>query len=951
MPRYKGRFKDTCPATADARPEEKKLQMANDSKSSTIPLKRSASPLNSNRQRPQNEQDDDEKIPAYNAESEPQPLLPMYHPEVAEIERAGVNLIEKFEDFLTKHSYQGEEAQYFLQFLNSYRKPSFEYSQIRFVLIGRSGVGKSSLLNTLLGYEGLSVYQQKLTVIKGAGGKSVTYVIQEYHYATPNQLAPLQAEVEFYPRSVWKEKVIKHIGDFWIFLQKRGKRASNTNCTMEEEIVEVELEESDDEEEEADDDKMDEINKLANTAVAVFCALFQNHPEFSTRNAAWRFLETINSKDDPIVTQKLLGWTEDIHAEIFQNKAIDMTKTFGAAHAAQLNGDIRPFISNVENPGIKGTKLRCCLWPFVKAVRYSLSSRALEPGNIIVDCPGVTDIDLSRVDETRRIIHSSQVTIVVDNVDRAASNDIVYRQLEEAFRRRRSGSVIMVCTKTDIVSDNDEGIEYTLEEQKDLDRVRNSILEIRKSTKRLRKDLIRAFDEGDNEKARSININIILNDQEERKQQRSELEFQVIARNRGVSRAIQEGYRQRTQDPEELPVFCLSNAEYVKHMRGYPAYDPPKLSLEATGVPQFRGHIYGRPGEGKFATLEYWDTTLLSTALNRMDMLAKISRLERKEKILKSCQQARQDARAVVKEKFDGFGVNPFGTIVKKMGKDENKYIQKAEEKCLEKSNMAPQSYGAFMRHDGTYETKKVPAQNWNEEFLVVVRKEMDKIFELVHGRSCHGLQVQITEGISVIMTGLAKILQEDPSAKLGFSGAGEAFQVYLENRTDEIKQQCITMENCLKSYVRDVHVKTTTDGPDNYFTIEMKKVYDKVNKIRKPRKGRGKGLSLHSHRSATFTAAVCKRNGGPFYELRNHVHVDLDAANTKCRKELVNDVDGLFAEIEGDARRALSSKHEETPQRSEWVSEVVSLVEEGRSVILDIKRRLAICKGETKDL
>lgn len=95
---------------------------------------------------------------AHDPDSEPLPDLPMYHPSVKEVEILSSQLISEFQCFIGNSTYKDEEMDYLLEESKVLEHPPHESHVLRIALIGDAGMGKSSLLNSMLGQENLAIF-------------------------------------------------------------------------------------------------------------------------------------------------------------------------------------------------------------------------------------------------------------------------------------------------------------------------------------------------------------------------------------------------------------------------------------------------------------------------------------------------------------------------------------------------------------------------------------------------------------------------------------------------------------------------------------------------------------------------------------------------------------------------------------------------------------------------
>jgi len=85
-----------------------------------------------------------------------------------------------------------------------------------------------------------------------------------------------------------------------------------------------------------------------------------------------------------------------------------------------------------------------------KRHRVSLDSPILKQNVIVADVPGVSDINYFRVENAGRYLQECDRTMVVGKIDRLQDNSTFQHQYLEAFRRKRSGSVILIATRSDV---------------------------------------------------------------------------------------------------------------------------------------------------------------------------------------------------------------------------------------------------------------------------------------------------------------------------------------------------------------------------------------------------------------------------------------------------------------------------------------------------------------------
>lgn len=389
-------------------------------------------------------------------------------------------------------------------------------------------------------------------------------------------------------------------------------------------------------------DEVDDI-ELSQMSTARDCLqeLFSDRLEYGT---AEMFMGTATSADDKKVVGQLKKWTTEIHQQFVKDG--DMSVSFEASTPEALMELYHPFTRQVPHASFEGKPLRFTPWPLVEIVRVFLKSPILAQNVIIADVPGVSDVNHFRMDNANRYLQDCNTTIVVGKIDRLQDNAGFRQQYMDAYRRRRSGSVILVATRSDDL--NDEGGSTLV-----LDSATESILaSINEKLVDIEKKIKLTSHEMD---ANKINKKAKANKSLKKRKKKlmarkNTLEKQrkgirIAHRSKQVSRVIGLNYRNDTGDDAGAPVFCVSNRMYMRHLRGYDMDNEqsiPTMTIEETQIPALVSHIFALPSKGRTADLDHFVRVTLRTLLSVIQMSCSTSTLTRVKHLTETVQKTRE---------------------------------------------------------------------------------------------------------------------------------------------------------------------------------------------------------------------------------------------------------------------------------------------------------------------
>lgn len=77
-------------------------------------------------------------------------------------------------------------------------------------------------------------------------------------------------------------------------------------------------------------------------------------------------------------------------------------------------------------------------------------------------------------------------------------------------------------------------------------------------------------------------------------------------RNRKVTITMRQKYKTITQDPTNLPVYAVSNSDYIKHKDGYDLSEEIPISVQATGIPRVRYELSKIPARKRLDALRHY---------------------------------------------------------------------------------------------------------------------------------------------------------------------------------------------------------------------------------------------------------------------------------------------------------------------------------------------------------
>ncbi|ORY12845.1 hypothetical protein BCR34DRAFT_624118 [Clohesyomyces aquaticus] len=827
------------------------------------------------------DEEDDDCVPAHDPAMEIKPRLPIYHPAFKIVGDMVKQLLTSLEEYIINSGYTDEAAKHILSEIKAHFRISYG-DNVRVGFIGNAGVGKSSLINSLLGVPNLALEADE--------GDSCTYVVTEFVQASPMQKKPFAAEVELFCRDV----CLKMVTGFFT------QWAENTH----------KLEARPEEYGEADND-------AARAARECLHQLFADKKEFRDLEAAEAFLSTARSSKDIKVLARLRKWTSDLLAYLSPDTLNSLN--FETGTAKELLEQILPFMRTYDNASFQGKPLRFSPWPFGPS-------------------PGTCDINNFRVENANRYLQACDLTVVVAHIDRAEKNAVFKRQYCEAYRRRRSESVVLVLTRSD--AKGKRTFQMSAPDEERLDKIERLIICLKSQSDIKSLNIERKKAAGEkkgNKKLRKQKEKIL---KRIRALEAEKMELKIVVRNRRVANHLSQNYRLDTKDGARVPIFCVSNKDYMSYIRGGQSVDPPKMQLLETQVPQIRAHIYSQPSNGKFATLDHY--------YHLVQIVDQAKKVWCPRHYPGSCYNIltwSQDVEIAMKGRINSFHGADVTELVDELSSDAQHSIQWTFRRCAaplcnKYARYTSAGHRAFVRNNGNWKTGKIPPANWNEELLGSVEENVDRIFAKLLDEGCENFKAELSEAIKEVVNGLNSKLRNDPQA-LVCNTYKTCFLDNIGRYENEIGSLVDVFIKDLLKDLRIVHAKTVTDGEGHYFSEAMLEVYTKCNVSRSPIRGK----TLHKCRCEIFENMVCGPNG-PFRSVPDRVDAAICKAVNQNGRKLNNGILNIFGTMKKDFARMAQKKDNDSPEGKKFRAELYSLVDEAKLVLNGpVKECLELCR------
>ncbi|KAI0431968.1 hypothetical protein F5Y09DRAFT_303069 [Xylaria sp. FL1042] len=556
----------------------------------------------------------------------------------------------------------------------------FESPSRRIVgFVGDSGAGKSSLLNSLL--------DRRELARSSNGGGACTCVVTEFHFHEDERLAIVVerfSEDELVPQLKSLLQDYRHFHLDQNLYSSQGEVADLANLE-------------------------NRAGLARSTFQVMFPEIFKEEDTFLRETEA-ESISTLNS------------WVENFDQSMIQGRRFGLSLDECSSWLMQLSSDT--------------SSERTSLWPWIKKIIVYLNANILSKGLVLVDLPGLRDLNAARRNITERYLLKCDEIFVVAAEGRATTDEGV-RSVIELAKNAKLSNVGIVCTRSDEIKPTEalkdwKGKSAANEIQQKLDAIKQE------------KSLIRAleaeeasYDEIEPDEFQQIIKELRFSKGRLRDYEFDLQQFLITTRNAIVERKLLDLYKQEVPD-NQLRVFCASNAIYWD-WRDEPK-DKSMPHLRLSGILAIRQHCMSMVSESRYiAALKYMRDDI-GVLLAELDLWIQSGQgslsAERKESIrntldalegnlcLELC--GRTSGLKIANTYKREFDTNIYQQQVERMGR----WGVVAKVKSEFWAGWHHSSYAAFCRNYGIYRTEAAGRWNWNEEIIGEMTNDLNPPWE-----------------------------------------------------------------------------------------------------------------------------------------------------------------------------------------------------------------------------
>ncbi|KAF5530041.1 hypothetical protein FMEXI_13782 [Fusarium mexicanum] len=328
-------------------------------------------------------------------------------------------------------------------------------------------------------------------------------------------------------------------------------------------------------------------------------------------------------------------------------------------------------------------------WPYIRSINRGL---------ILVDLPGLRDLNSARRIITERYLLECNEIFAICNIGRAATDEGVHQVFDLADRARLS-NVGIVCTRSDDIDPEESIQDWPGRRARHIEQLLEHIETATKEIEELQADIedLGASDLSEQERQELVEY---LEDQRQASTRKQNYEFElkqylITNRNRIITESLNTTYADRV-----TRVFCVSNTIYWQNRTARKS--AARRHLDLSGILQVRKHCISivANSQRRIATQYMKDQipALLADIELWVQSGARTASEERREAL---CQTLDSVERRLRKD----FASRAFSRLAKGYNEDFAEYIWNS-------------SYSAFCRNFGDYCTPAIGSRNWNEEAM-----------------------------------------------------------------------------------------------------------------------------------------------------------------------------------------------------------------------------------------
>ncbi|KAK8079217.1 hypothetical protein PG994_003024 [Apiospora phragmitis] len=607
--------------------------------------------------------------------------------------------------------------------------------------VGDSGVGKSSLLNSLLDCRGLARASN--------GGAACTCVATEYHF---HDRGDFIVEVHRFTQDEVEDQLARLLQAYRNF-----------------HLNELSLQ----------GEEREHYEKMAKVAQHTFEVMFHDHFRNGSRLTRMTEAEGL---------EMLHGWLNEVSPSFDDTSYTTLNIEDCSNLLARLTSE------QVQDDGPAE-------WPFIKKINVYLKAQILSKGLILVDLPGLRDLNAARRHITERYMIECNEIFAVCIEGRAITYEGVMNVIELA-RKAKLSNVGIICTKSDEIKSEEAVKDWkgekalTIKQKSDAAEVaRLSIRDIEKEQEQHYK--VSVDELSDREKDEQLRLGRELRRAKANETDRQfELKrYLMTCRNEITKSKLRNNYQDRVPN-RTLEVFCVSNTEYWDN-RTEPRAEALR-HLQLSGILAVREHCMEMVSESQRRMAEHYMKHSIPALVRDVDLWVQSGLGTMATEKKQNVRDALNTLEGRLKRDLWGSSSEINGISSSTRNRFKSLIYTPSRDKIALWSRHATEtSFDWTGRH---LRPKVAPRHDWNEEAIEAMVEDLTPLWSQLCD-SAEEIHEQLIAQVQELMIWAVQYLEiemDDSSpALLALSQAIETRQCLLERDMETVCEESITaMDN-----------------------------------------------------------------------------------------------------------------------------------------------------------